>query len=169
MAVLLSAISVLADGTNKTAVEQVKAGVLEVTGETNLQAIVVDILRGAKNASGEIYQASKTAIGKSVDFAVEQSPLVVKEFLRWRMAKSIIHIASAIIACGLILWYVQRLINSSAKDSDWDGMAIGWAFKIMTMTVLILVLTANAMTITKICIAPRVYLIEYVVSQIHGK
>ena len=42
MAVLLSAISVLADGTNKTAVEQVKAGVLEVTGETNLQAIVVD-------------------------------------------------------------------------------------------------------------------------------
>jgi hypothetical protein len=73
LAVLLSALPALADGTNKTILEQTKAGVLEVTGETNLQAIVVDILRGAKNASGEIYQASKTAIVKSVDFALEQT------------------------------------------------------------------------------------------------
>ena len=168
LALFSFATPVLADGTNKTAVEQVKAGVLEVTGEANLQAIVVDILRGAKNASGEIYQASKTAIAKSVDFAVEQTPLVVKEFLRWRMAEAIIYICIGLAACGFVLWLAQRIIRTSDKDDDWDGVTVGWGIRIIAITILICVISSNAMTITKICIAPRVYLIEYVVSQIHS-
>lgn len=169
MAVLLSAIPALADGTNKTILEQTKAGILEVTGETNIQAIVVDILRGAKNASGEIYQASKAAIVKSVDFALEQTPLVVKEFLYWKMAESIIFISIGLIACGFILWLAQRLITNARKEGDWDMVCLGWVIRVACGMVFITIVSINAITITKIYIAPRVYLIEYVVSQINSK
>ena len=56
--------------------------VVEVSTSTNgvkatINDAVIDILHGAKTASGEIYQASKTAITKAVDFTIEQAPLVV--------------------------------------------------------------------------------------------
>lgn len=47
------------------------------TVKTTINDAVIDILRGVKGASGEIYQASKTAITKAVDFTMEQAPLVV--------------------------------------------------------------------------------------------
>ena len=169
LAILSFVSPAMADGTNKTMLEQAKAGVLEASGETNLQSVVVDILRGAKNASGEIYQASKAAIVKSVDFAVEQTPLVVKEFLHWRMAQAIIYIVIGLVACGFTLWLAQLLMTSVEKDSDCEGVMVAWMVRVVCGIVLIAIVSVNAMTITKICIAPRVYLIEYVVSQIHGK
>jgi uncharacterized membrane protein SpoIIM required for sporulation len=85
------------------------------------------------------------------------------------MAQAIIYICTALIACGLGLWLARRLIITSDKEGDWDGMAVGWLSRIVCVVILICVVSTNAMTITKICVAPRVYLIEYVVSQIHGK
>ena len=74
-----------------------------------------------------------------------------------------------LIACGLVLWLANRLNKTSAEKHDWDGVAVSWLVRIVTIMVLVIIVSVNAMTITKICVAPRVYLIEYVVSQIHGK
>ncbi len=48
--------------------------------QETINAVLIDILKGAKDASSEIYGASKTGIVKAVEFAQEQSPMVVQEF-----------------------------------------------------------------------------------------
>jgi len=52
--------------TNQTVLEQATA-TAKATISTNLNEVIVDILRGVKTAGSEVYQASKQAITKSVD------------------------------------------------------------------------------------------------------
>jgi hypothetical protein len=162
--------------TVSTVVEQVKADVKAVGGPTNLNEVVIGILQGAKTAGGEIYNASKAAIIQSVDFAKEQTPLVVKEFLRWKMAEAILHLLLWSIPACAFFWAARKL-RIRAKSDDvpardkyvtdkGDLGAIKWVLRAVGLIILTINLSVNAMTITKIAIAPRVYLIGYVVDTI---
>lgn len=149
----------------------VSTGVLEAakqTVATNLNEVIIDMLRGVKVASGEVYQASKTAIVKSVDFTMEQAPQVVKEFLVIRAVSSVRWlIVWALVATGL--FYVAKCARkhslASKNDSEEQAFAWGanWILSIIACIILIMSLSLNGMNIAKITLAPRVYLIEYVV------
>lgn len=146
---------------------------LEKVGGTNLQDVVVDILRGAKGAGSEDYAASKQAITKAVDFTMEQAPLVVKEFLRWQVARSIFLL---LIWAGIttIPFYVSRRIlkyrnddSQSHTQTDKEFLTCAkWAFGLIASLILFLNVGYNGMRITKVCVAPRVFLIEYVVDSL---
>jgi len=146
-------------------------GVLEAakqTVATNLNEVIIDMLRGVKVAGGEVYQASKTAIVKSVDFTMEQAPLVVKEFLVIRAVSSV----RWLIVWGLVatgFFYLSHRAHGyflkTREDSDDQALAWGanWILSIIACIILIMSLSLNGMNIAKITLAPRVYLIEYVV------
>lgn len=148
------------------------------TTKATINDAVIDILHGVKAGSGEIYQASKTAITKAVDFTVEQTPLVVSEFLHWKLYEAVIYAVAWSIPAFILLAIARafRLRSESVdvpkedrtKTDQNDYSIFKWEFRAVALLVLTLVLTSYGMTITKIIAAPRVYLIEYVVSTIHN-
>ena len=149
-----------------TVLEQAK-NTAKQTVSTNLNEAIVDILRGVKGAGGEIYAASKSAITKSIDFTMEQAPLVVKEFLHWKMAEAIIWMVSVIIS-AIVAFYFAHRIHKWALEYDEDLIMVSWFIRAIACATIIAAIGTNGMTITKIAVAPRVYLIEYVVDSIHG-
>ena len=98
--------------------------------QETINNVLVNILRGAQDASSEIYGASKVGIIKAVDFASEQAPLVIQEFLAWKSAEAIFN----------IVFLSAFLIGK--------------------------VLIKNTEQLIKIKVAPRVYVIEWVSSQV---
>src|SRR6185503_19457189 len=57
---------------------------------TNINQVMIEILSGVKNASGDIYKFSKQEIGQGYDFLKQQAPQVVAEFLKWKLVEAII-------------------------------------------------------------------------------
>jgi hypothetical protein len=161
----------------KQAKDQLKADVAAVGGPTNLNEVVIGILQGVKTCSGEVYDASKSAIIQSVDFAKEQAPLVVHEFLRWKMAEACIWLALWSIPAICLIWFGRkaRILANSEKTPDTSKYTMDktdyiwwkWGFRILATILVMVNLSINGMTITKIAIAPRVFLIEYVVDTIN--
>lgn len=134
---------------------------------TNFNAVVIDILRGVKNESAELYKASKSAIIKSIDFTMEQTPLVVKEFLRWHMARAIIYLAIYWMITGLLVFWAYWIHKFCTKEGVCsDDVFFGTGAKYILLIIAGLIFcnsTANyGSTIAKISVAPRVYMIEYV-------
>jgi hypothetical protein len=114
------------------------------TQET-VNSILIDVLKGVKDAGSEMYATSKVGLAKAVDFAMEQAPIVVQEFLSWKMGDAIFNCIfysiGVIILLGAIIWLKKKL-----------GLAVASMIPIKD----------NIETIIKIKLAPRVYILEYV-------
>lgn len=137
--------------------------------QDTLNTIVIDILRGAKEASGEIYTASKAGIIKGIDFAQEQTPLVVEEFCRWKFAESIIDASIQIILICFLAWLAKKSFKwyqDSIKEFTIVVNALILAASIITSIVFVSGVWDNAKNAIKIKIAPRVYLIDYVAEKL---
>ena len=134
-----------------------------------LNNILIDILKGAKEASGEIYGASKTGIVKAVDFATEQAPIVVQEFLAWKSAEAIFNIVIVSIALFFMYKFLQWCFKAANSNEDPDNMlglmgiviALGLSAALITKG-----LVGNAEQLIKIKVAPRVYVIEWISNQV---
>lgn len=154
--------------TNQTALEKTTANLKQAVA-TNLNEVIVDILRGVRSASGEVYQASKTAIVKSVDFTMEQTPLVVQEFLKWKLTEAAIWFVVWCLVAGGAFFFAYRIKKYLEKGTAYttdEWMGLQWVLNIAACLILIVSIGVNGMTIAKISVAPRVYLIEYVVDTI---
>lgn len=174
-----SALPTFAAETNKTVLEQVANDVKAASGYTNLNEVIVDMLKGVKVASGEVYQASKTAITKSVDFTIEQTPLVVKEFLLWQITQALVWFAVWASVAGIFFFICFKLTRYQPKaDNTPDDknpnehnvvVFFKWITLVLALVILIIDFGVNAMTVAKIKVAPRVYLIEYAVDALKAK
>lgn len=140
---------------------------------------VIDILRGAKSASSEIYQASKSAVVASVDFAKQQVPDVVDQFIKWKLTESIVYTFGWSIIIGFLI-YVSRKFDNHCTQYEKNhpdifadtyvvtppsyDFALGskWFIRIAAIIMIAVNIWINGMTIAKILVAPKVYLIEYV-------
>lgn len=143
--------------------------------KTNMTSIMIDILSGVRDAGKDIYGVTKDAIRTSVDFVKEQAPDVVQQFLKWQIAKhSFYGIAFLLFAVGLI--FTARYLRKSVLpniDRDYNdynsGAPVGFTWvgivvcRIGACLLLVFGLGSNLMDVTKIAIAPKVYIIEYVV------
>lgn len=135
-----------------------------IVSQENLNGILLEMLRGAKDAGTDIYGASKTGIIKAVDFAHEQAPLVVQEFCRWHFFEALFAVVFSIIAM-VVLGYGIRWIY---KATDWNDYkaAPDSLFCIGVLSGIILFplygFYVNTKQAIKISVAPRVYLIEWV-------
>jgi len=165
--------------TNQTVVSTNATQVATTNGvKATINEAVIDILHGVTTASSDIYQASKTAITKAVDFTMTETPIVVKEFLHWKMAEAIVY-AVAWSVPAFVLLFVARAFNkrsqsvevpasSRDKTDQNDYSVLKWVFRSLAALAFMYILVNQGMVITKIALAPRVYLIEYVVSTVHN-
>ena len=137
------------------------------TQET-INSILIDVLKGVKDAGSEMYATSKVGLAKAVDFAVEQAPIVVQEFLSWKMGEAIFNVVLYTIAT-IILFCIARFLFKKIKDTDIDypeeivPLGLGLMFSaVMFCLITFLHIKPNIETIIKIKLAPRVYILEYV-------
>lgn len=140
--------------------------------QETINAVLIDILKGAKDASSEIYGASKTGIVKAVEFAQEQSPMVVQEFLVWKFAQSVIWVIVGVIAIGVLGFLIKKCV-SKLKNSKSDEDQI-YVLPIIISVVLSVVIcfaniVPNVEQIVKVKVAPRVFMIEWVSNQVIDK
>jgi len=146
------------------------ATTVKQTVSTNINQVMVEILSGVKDASGEAYKFSKKELGQGYDFLKKEAPQVLEEFLKWQVAKSIIYIIIA-FAVACILYYVTVRIGRYADGSYGDETlhALKWMVRLAAIAMFIAVTTKHGMTVTKIAVAPRVYIIQYVMDVASGK
>ncbi len=138
---------------------------------TNLNEVVIQALSGVSTASGEIYQASKEAIHKSVDFVTEQAPDVMKQFLMWKFVASVIYASFtllAIVTYGFIVFRVYKWEASESCRGDFFATPMMGIIGGMVCLFLIgVVVIPNTMTAVEIKVAPKIYVIEYVAQALH--
>lgn len=135
--------------------------------QETLNTVLVDILKGAKDASSEIYGASKTGIVKAVDFAQEQAPLVVQEFLAWKFAEAIISCICGIVVVTLIGYFVKKCFGKQWLEESGGSSVMGGA--IGTLVALIVsynVIVVSVKELVKVKVAPRVFIIEWVTEKV---
>ena len=135
------------------------------TQET-INTILLDVLKGAKEVGSEIYSAGKAGLIQAVDFAMQQAPLVVQEFLSWKMSEAIINLiffgAAFVIAFCFFVFLIKKAneyIHSEAIVAIGLGMV---GTLVIMISLLFNFIKPDIQTIMKIKLAPRVYIIEYV-------
>ena len=136
--------------------------------QETVNSVLIDILKGAKDAGSEIYGASKTGIVKAVEFAQEQSPMVVQEFLMWKFAQSVIWVIVGVIALGVLSYLFKKCVDWFSES---EGVSIipGSFFVLMIVLVCCMTVVPNIEQMVKVKVAPRVFMIEWVSSQVTGK
>lgn len=118
--------------------------------------IVNDMLRGIM-----------TEAGKLKDFAVEQLPDVVQQFLQWKFYEHLTYFAIAMFI--FVIWIILDIVmfklamKESIKISDNTVIWLGWGiFGCAARSVpLISILHFINIKWLQIMIAPKVYLLEY--------
>jgi hypothetical protein len=137
--------------------------------QETINTILIDVLKGVKETGSELYAAGKAGVAQAVDFALQQAPLVVQEFLSWKMAEAIFNCIFfsivVIILLSLIVWAKKKI----KKLHSCDEYIVLYSIIIIFCTMLTIGSTIpiknNIETIIKIKLAPRVYIIEYVTNR----
>lgn len=139
-----------------------------VSTQETFNSVLIDMLRGVKTASGEVFAASKTMIVKAIDFAQDQALLVVQEFLKWKMLEAVIYLIVGIFVICLAGYFIRKSLNictekkKEDQNSDCSGyVLISILFSIISTIVFFFLVVPETLRIVKINVAPRVYLIEY--------
>lgn len=141
--------------------------VTAVSQET-INSLVIDMIRGVKTASGEVYDASKMGIAKAIDFAQENARPVVQEFLTWNFTSSVIMSSAYLLGILLVLLIIRKSYKVQGKDADYIlffGLSsiFGGIFSILLFVAAI----KSAMIAVKVKVAPRIFLIEWVAEQVN--
>lgn len=134
------------------------------TQET-VNTILIDVLKGVKETGSELYAAGKAGVAQAVDFALQQAPLVVQEFLSWKMSEAIINLIFFGIGTVIMLFCLVFLLKKAKKNIENDAIVpifFGTLFTVITLIALLNNIKKDIQTIVKIKLAPRVYIIEYV-------
>lgn len=121
-------------------------------------AIILDRLNNSLAEAGTWLEGTK-------DFAVEQTPLVIKEVLYWGFAVETFEflISLGILVFGIVLVKRAKTLGWYTKAENYDGESYAIAlFGSWTTVVMGAVASViNALDPIKVVVAPRLYLIEY--------
>jgi hypothetical protein len=134
------------------------------TQET-VNTILIDVLKGVKETGSELYAAGKAGVAQAVDFALQQTPLVVQEFLSWKMSEAIINLIFFGIGTVIMLFCLVFLLKKAKKNIENEAIVpifFGTVFTAIALIALLGNIKKDIQTIAKIKLAPRVYIIEYV-------
>lgn len=104
---------------------------------------------------------------KTTDFAADQFPLLVQEWLRWYAAESILFIVVSIPFVIAPVVIRRRYLRSQSEPSDDD--VFGSAVLAFFATVIpFLAFTNNLWALVKVTVAPRVVLVQEFVNLVKG-
>lgn len=133
--------------------------------QETINTILIDVLKGVKETGSELYVAGKAGVAQAVDFALQQAPLVVQEFLSWKMSEAIINLIFFGVGTVIMLFCLVFLLKKAKKNIE-NGTIVpiffGTVFTVIALIFLLHNIKNDIQTIAKIKLAPRVYIIEYV-------
>ena len=133
--------------------------------QETINTILIDVLKGVKETGSELYAAGKAGVAQAVDFALQQAPLVVQEFLSWKMSEAIINLIFFGVGTVILFFCLVFLLKKAKKNIENDAIVpifFGTVFTVITLIALLGNIKKDIQTIVKIKLAPRVYIIEYV-------
>jgi hypothetical protein len=106
----------------------------------------------------DIVSSTKEGIAKGVDFAIQQSPDLVNQLLRWNLVSNI---SWFVIFLGLdcVLGYVDYRFITYPIDSD--GKFFGSTLISILIIVFSFIAVNFALDAVKILVAPKIFLVEY--------
>ena len=105
-------------------------------------------------------------VKQGVDFTVEQAPLFIQEYLKYHLSLHIFWEVISVIVLVLSIWWLIYLIKHQKKLSyDMDLIFIPSLF----IGIALIVFCINSIYLLKIYFAPRVYLVESLLSLLGGK
>jgi hypothetical protein len=141
--------------------------------QETFNSILLDILKGTRDAGHDIYAASKETIVKAVDFAQEQAPLVVQEFIKWKFCEALLQCVCSVFIMFVILYFLHKLnkhrIRGVLKNDPDQSFGSAVVMVIISFFMCILVIPSaycSLESIIKIKVAPRIYLIDFVTNEI---
>lgn len=117
----------------------------------NLDEVVMNFLSATQSVGDKI---ASTA-GELADFARQEIPIVIQEYLNWHFTASILYFI--LFLSGIIgVWVVYKLIVGDEKSDDQKFVAV-----LATLcSAILLVAACHQLDWLKITVAPRVYLID---------
>ena len=136
--------------------------------QETINTILIDVLKGVKETGSELYAAGKAGVAQAVDFALQQAPLVVQEFLSWKMSEAIINLIFFGVGTLILLFCLVFLLKKAKKNIENDAIVpifFGTAFTVIVLIALLNNIKKDIQTVVKIKLAPRVYIIEYVTNK----
>ena len=136
--------------------------------QETINTILIDVLKGVKETGSELYAAGKAGVAQAVDFALQQAPLVVQEFLSWKMSEAIINLIFFGVGTVILFFCLVFLLKKAKKNIENDAIVpifFGTLFTVITLIALLNNIKKDIQTVVKIKLAPRVYIIEYVTNK----
>jgi len=136
--------------------------------QETINTILIDVLKGVKETGSELYAAGKAGVAQAVDFALQQAPLVVQEFLSWKMSEAIINLIFFGVGTVILLFCLGFLLKKAKKNIENNAIVpifFGTVFTVIALIFLLRNIKNDIQTIVKIKLAPRVYIIEYVTNK----
>lgn len=98
------------------------------------------------------------------DFAVEQAPMVVQEYLHWQFAAAIF----GAVFFGLLAVVVWAMAPRVDEAMDADGEA-AFGLRCVAALAFVLAVGLNGYDAVKVKVAPRIVLIEYARAVLAGR
>lgn len=106
-------------------------------------------------------EAGEMAVGKAIDLAQQEAPEVIKEYLTWKFIE-----AAWIPACMLFVaaCLAGVFFYCFKQEYKYDGHHISMVFSVTFGIMALIVFACNIMKPVQIAVAPRVYLMDQVIS-----
>lgn len=115
------------------------------------------------SAIAEAIRATQGGVAKAVDFTLDQAPEVIQQFLVWKFWPTFMNLIILTIMT-IILLFFSRISYKQVKDGNngWiPGVVMPIFFSIFTVGFLF----SAAAKLVQIKVAPKVYLIEYILKK----
>lgn len=118
-----------------------------------------------KQALNAFVQQMITAAQDSAKWTTEQAPLVVQEWLQWRLAEHVIT-AVALVVLLVAVWRLSKHLIVMRVDIDGDPIPlfVGWLLRVAAGGFLGAALFSNVLSAAKVYLAPRVVVLEQFIS-----
>lgn len=124
-----------------------------------------------QKALAEFVKATLAGFQQGKDFVVAQAPEVIQQLIRWNFWLNAIESAICILILFAATIFIPNLIKKVEKESDADGVIAGFRLAILSLAAfvsfLILLPPHSPLgTTLEIYLAPKVWLLEWAMSQV---
>jgi len=142
--------------------------------ETNtLNSIMVELLQDARHNLKAAGETVAGATEKSFQFASEQLPLMVQEFLRWKfwegLGTGILEVCIAIFLTWAIFKVLVPATKGAFEEGDEAGIVVGLVGIVAAVIVSAVCIAFSVIDFkqaAKTVLAPRIYMVEWTAEQL---
>lgn len=115
-----------------------------------------------QEALNEFVTFMTETLKQAKDFTLEQAPMVCKEVIHWTIASNILCLLAGLIVLAATYPFYKFINRKIENQCSYDAWGIGHIFGTLPLIIFgAVTIFASVMEITKVVVAPRIFLIEY--------